>query len=115
MCGVDFQKPYDPVHRTLLWEVLAWCGGAAKMVTVIRHFVGGMRAWGHVTHGRVPEVVRGRTGLQQGCVLSPMLLSKFIAAVLDIVLQRFSGGPTAVGPKEATMARLIIPASRKDD
>ena len=36
-------------------------------------------------------------GLRQGCVLSPLLFSTFFAAVLTVVLQRFSKKPAILG------------------
>ena len=44
MCFIDFQKAYDTVDRTLLWQVLTRIGVPPQMIAVIRQFHDGMRA-----------------------------------------------------------------------
>ena len=44
ICFVDLTKAYDLVDRALLRTVLARFGVPRKMLAVIRHFHGGMRA-----------------------------------------------------------------------
>ena len=44
MCFIDLQKAYDPVDRTLLWQVLTRIGVPPQMIAVIRQFRDGMRA-----------------------------------------------------------------------
>ena len=44
MCFIYFQKAYDTVDRTLLWQVLARIGVPPQMIAVIRQFHDGMRA-----------------------------------------------------------------------
>ena len=44
VCFVDFQKAYDAVDRTLLWQVLTRIGVPPHIIAVIRQFHDGMRA-----------------------------------------------------------------------
>ena len=90
MCFVDLQKAYDTVDRTLLWQVLTRIGVPPQMIAVIRQFHDGMRACVRPDDGVCSDWFEVEQGLRQGCVLSPLLFNIFFAAVLNVVLQRFS-------------------------
>ena len=90
MCFVDLQKAYDSVDRELLWKVLAQAGVSSVMIDVIRKFHDGMRARVRMDDGELSEWFEVTQGLRQGCVLSPLLFNIFFAALIEVVLQRFS-------------------------
>ena len=93
MCFVDLQKAYDTVDRTLLWQVLTRIGVPPQMIAVIRQFHDGMRACVRPDDGVCSDWFEVEQVLRQGCVLSPLLFNIFFAAVLNVVLQRFSEEP----------------------
>ena len=94
MCFVDLQKAYDTVDRTLLWQVLTRIGVPPQMIAVIRQFHDGMRACCvRPDDGVCSDWFKVEQKLRQGCVLSPLLFNIFFAAVLNVVLQRFSEKP----------------------
>ena len=94
MCFVDLQKAYDTVDRTLLWQVLTRIGVPPQIIAaVIRQFHDGMRACVRPDDGVCSDWFEVEQGLRQGCVLSPLLFNIFFAAVLNVVLQRFSEEP----------------------
>ena len=90
LCFIDLQKAYDSVDRTLLWQVLARFGTPPQMIEVIRQFHDGMKACVRSDDGRCSEWFEVAQGLRQGSVLSPLLFNVFFAAILRIVLERFS-------------------------
>ena len=90
MCFIDLQKAYDTVDRTLLWQVLTRIGVPPQMIAVTRQFHDGMRACVRPDGGVCSDWFEVEQGLPQGCVLSPLLFNIFFAAVLNVVLQRFS-------------------------
>ena len=93
MCFIDLQKAYDTVDRTLLWQVLTRIGVPPQMIAVIQQFHDGMRACVRPDDGVCSDWFDVEQGLRQGCVLSPLLFNIFFAAVLTVVLQRFSEEP----------------------
>ena len=93
MCFIDLQKAYDTVGRTLLWQVLTRIGVPPQMIAVIRQFHDGMKACVRPDDGVCSAWFEVEQGLRQGCVLSPLLFNIFFAAVLNVVLQRFSEEP----------------------
>ena len=90
MCFIDLQKVYDTVDRTLLWQVLTRIGVPPQMIAVIRQFYDGMRACVRPDDGVCSDWFEVKQGLRQECVLSPLLFNTFFAAVLNVVLKRFS-------------------------
>ena len=93
MCFIDLQKAYDTVDRTLLWQVLTRIGVPTQIIAVIQQFHDGMRACVRPDAGVCSDWFEVEQGLRQGCVLSPLLFNIFFAAVLTVVLQRFSEEP----------------------
>ena len=90
MCFIDLQKAYDTVDHTLLWQVFTRIGVPPQMIAVIQQFHDGMRACVRPDDGVCSDWFEVKQGLRQGCVLSPLLFNIFFAAVLTVVLQRFS-------------------------
>ena len=93
MCFVDLQKACDTVDRTLLRQVLTRIGVPPQMIAVIRQFHDGMRACVRPDDGVCSDWFEVEQGLRQGCVLSSLLFNIFFAAVLNVVVQRFSEEP----------------------
>ena len=69
MCIIDFQKAYDTVDRTLLWQVLTRIGVPTQMIAVIQQFRDGMRACVRLDDGVCSDWFKVEQGLRQECVL----------------------------------------------
>ena len=112
MSFIELQKAYDTVDRTLLWQILTRIGVPPQMIAVVRQFHDGMGACERPDDGVCSDWFGVELGLRQGCGLSLPLFNIFFAAVLTVVLQRFSDDtvilaelthlkelPTSMGPE----------------
>ena len=69
---VDFEKAFDSISRDVLWRLLRHYGLPDKIVTIIRVLYEGFSA--QVVHnGQKTQPLDMRTGVRQGCLLSPLL------------------------------------------
>lgn len=69
---IDFEKAFDSVDRERLWKRMAHYGIPAKIINIIRSTYQGTRC--QVLHeGCISEAFEVRTGVRQGCLLSPFL------------------------------------------
>eukprot|EP00660_Eupelagonema_oceanica_P015280 gene15280-6738_t len=78
---IDLRKCFDRVHRQGLWLTLQRQGVPPKLLSVCRALHDGMEARVRVD-GSLSEPFPVRTGVRQGCLIAPVLLNLFYAAVL---------------------------------
>ena len=84
---VDFHKAFDSLHRDTLWQLLRHYGIPAKRTRIIKESYEGMAC--QVVHGgQLTHRFDVRTGIRQGCLLSPFL---FLLAI-DWVMRQMTDG-----------------------
>ena len=70
---VDYENAFNSLDRDTLWKLLRHYGMPEKIITLIRNTYDGMTC--KVTHaGRITELFHVKTGVRQGCLLSPFML-----------------------------------------
>ena len=74
---VDYEKAFDSLDRETFWKILRHYGVPMKLVNMIKNSFEGMSC--RVIHdGQLTKNFEIRTGMRQGCLLSPFL---FILAI----------------------------------
>ena len=74
---VDYEKAFDSLDRETLWKILRHYGVPMKLVHMIKNSYEGMSC--RVIHdGQLTKNCEIRTGVRQGCLLSPFI---FILAI----------------------------------
>jgi hypothetical protein len=69
---IDYEKAFDSVDRESLWRLLRQYGVPEKITNIIRKSYEGMTC--RIVHGRqLTDAFEVRTGVRQGCLLSPFL------------------------------------------
>jgi hypothetical protein len=85
MCFVDLRKAYDSVNRDLLWKAMREYGVSEKIIKIVNSLYENTRAKVRVK-GKLSEFLSLKTGVKQGCVLSPLLFNIFIDWVVRKVM-----------------------------
>jgi hypothetical protein len=84
---VDFEKAFDSLDREVLWRLMAHYGILQKFTNLIRNSYNNMQC--RVIHeGKLIESYDVRTGVKQGCLLSPFL---FPLAIDYIMIESTEG------------------------
>ena len=69
---IDYEKAFDSVDRQTLWKLLRHYGVPEKITNIIRNSYEGMTC--KVVHDRqLTDAFQVKTGVRQGCLLSPFL------------------------------------------
>ena len=84
---IDYQKAFDSVDRETMWKLLRHCGVPVKIISLIRCTFQNMSC--RIAHaGQVSESSEEKTGVRQGCWLSPFLF----LLVIDWIMKTTTTG-----------------------
>ncbi|VDP04680.1 unnamed protein product [Schistosoma margrebowiei] len=71
---IDCEKAFDSMDRTTLWKLLRHYGVPQKIVNIIQSSYDGLHC--KIVHrGQLTKSFEVKTGVRQGCLLSPFLIS----------------------------------------
>ena len=88
---IDFKSAFDSVHRASMWKALLAIGVPSKVVRVIAAFYDGTSCRVKV-QGEKSSPFEVKSGVRQGCVLSPLLFN----VVIDWIMNKSLAGRTGV-------------------
>jgi exonuclease III len=91
MCFIDLKAAYDTVRRNELWIVLKEYGVSSKLCRLLRSLYAGTQSAVRV-EGELTDWFEVKTGLRQGCLLSPILFNVFIDRVVKRALAGMGHG-----------------------
>jgi len=93
---IDFKSAFDSVHRASMWKALLAIGVPSKVARVITAFYDGTYCRVKV-QGEKTSPFEVRTGVRQGCVLSPLLFNVVIDWIMNKSLAGRAGVPCGTG------------------
>ena len=84
---IDYEKAFDSIDRTTLWKIMRHYGIPQKLVTLVEKMYDGTTCR-VINEGQLTGSFQIKTGVRQGCLLSPFL---FILA-LDWLMKEVTRG-----------------------
>ncbi|BHF78953.1 hypothetical protein SprV_0602207000 [Sparganum proliferum] len=96
VCFVDFAAAFDSVHRESLWRIMALDGVPAKIIAMIKAYYRSTTA-GVLIRNNLSQPFGIRSGVRQGCILSPILFNYAIDWILGRALRDSDGVEFAPG------------------
>lgn len=80
---VDFKQAFDSLDRDMMWKILSSRGVSQKLLNIIRGLYNDAKC--RVLHrGKIGDEFKVRSGVKQGCILSPLLF----VIILDWVMMK---------------------------
>ncbi|VDP76563.1 unnamed protein product [Schistosoma curassoni] len=79
---IDYEKAFDSVDRTTLWKLLRHYGMLHKIFNIIQNSYDGLNCK-IVYGGQLTDSFEVKTGVRQGCLLSPFL----VLLVIDWIMK----------------------------
>ena len=80
MTFIDQTKAFDTVNRDLLWNILHKFGCPPSFIAMLQQFHTGMCAQ-VVMAGSQSSNLHAEMGVNQGCVLAPIIFNQFLIAI----------------------------------
>ena len=80
---IDFQKAFDSIHRESLWRILQAYGIPPKIITLIKMFYVNFEC-SIILENTITEAFPVKSGVRQGCILSPILF----LVTIDLVMRQ---------------------------
>ncbi len=90
MCFVDFAFAFDSVDRDSLWQIMAVDGVPPKLLRLIKAYYSSTKMKVRAS-GSDSMPFEIRSGVRQGCALSPTLFNYIIDWILRQALQDYPG------------------------
>ncbi|VDP43410.1 unnamed protein product [Schistosoma margrebowiei] len=80
---IDYEKAFDSVDRTTIWKLSRYYGVPMKIVNITRNPYDGLNC--EIRHGeQLTDSFDGKTGVRQGCLLSPFLFLLLIDWIMKM-------------------------------
>ena len=80
----DFKQAFDRVHREKIWSVLQKAGIKGKLYSTLTQIYKQVKAQVR-SNGVLSDSFSCKTGLRQGCMLSPALFTLFINEFSELI------------------------------
>ncbi|BHF75251.1 hypothetical protein SprV_0501834700 [Sparganum proliferum] len=96
VCFVDFAAAFDFVHHESLWRIMALDGVPAKIIAMIKAYYRSITVR-VLVRNNLPQPFGIRSGVRQGCILSPILFNYAIDWILGRALRDSDGVEFALG------------------
>ncbi|BHF72286.1 hypothetical protein SprV_0401535000 [Sparganum proliferum] len=96
VCFIDFAAAFDSVHRESLWRIMALDGVPAKIIAMIKAYYRSTTAR-VLVRNNLSQPFGIRSGVRQGCILSPILFNYTIDWILGRALRESDGVEFAPG------------------
>ena len=88
---MDFKKAFDSLHRSSIWKILKLYGIPIKIINLIKLFYDKYEC-AVLLKGKFSEWFNVKTGVRQGCILSPILF----LITIDWVLRQTCDRPRGI-------------------
>jgi hypothetical protein len=73
--SLDFEKAFDQVEHSYLWETLTWLGLDGTFLCLVKGLIDNATSKIHV-NSMYSKPIEMQRGVRQGCPISPMLFAK---------------------------------------